>query len=286
MTTQDWRTDRLHVKQGYVRDEFGETRQNHPCGHYMDNRDTPLCINCGGKMKESAMEHAEGFINGLKFFWWCSEYDCSQRRHKYFRQVEPALKGNIDIDEVIIRLGVPKKYTGFSKDKLKLIDNKGFGIESKIQDKIKAWIDKNECNLYLWGGVGSGKTHVVVALMRGLILKGKTNQFFKNVPDLLSDIRNSFREGAAENDSDIINRYSQFQYLVLDDLGAEKESEYSMTALYMILNHRYENNKITIITSNMAIVEIGDKIGERISSRIDAFGKGVWHLTGKDWRRK
>ena len=56
--------------------------------------------------------------------------------------------------------------------------------------------------------------------------------------------------------------------LILDDLGAEKPSDWVKEQLYVIINRRYENMLPTIITTNCTMNELKDRIGERTASRI------------------
>ena len=69
----------------------------------------------------------------------------------------------------------------------------------------------------------------------------------------------------------IIQRYSEADCLVLDDLGAEKTTDWSFSVLYLIIDNRYNNYKKTIITSNFALNQLAGKLGDdRIPSRIRA----------------
>lgn len=66
-----------------------------------------------------------------------------------------------------------------------------------------------------------------------------------------------------------MDKYSNAHLLVLDDLGAEKPTEFVITTLYLIINRRYENMLTTVITSNYDYNDLADIIDERIIDRID-----------------
>lgn len=105
------------------------------------------------------------------------------------------------------------------------------------------------------------------------------------VPDLLLEIRGSFNSADPQNsEKGIVNEFSDWKkVLVLDDLGAEKSTEWSMATLFTIINRRYENIAPTIITSNLSLDELSRHIGDRITSRIVGMCR-VIEFKGKDRR--
>ena len=69
----------------------------------------------------------------------------------------------------------------------------------------------------------------------------------------------------------------------MDDMGAEKTTDWSMSTLYVLIDKRYSEMMPTIITSNLTVAEVADKVGDRIASRIAGMCK-VIELKGKDRR--
>ena len=61
---------------------------------------------------------------------------------------------------------------------------------------------------------------------------------------------------------EIINKYSLVDWLVLDDLGIEKTSDWSFQTLYLIINQRYEKLKPVIFTSNLSLEELAGQLGD------------------------
>jgi DNA replication protein DnaC len=130
-------------------------------------------------------------------------------------------------------------------------------------------------HLYITGPVGSGKTLHAAQLTLENAKYGYVNfQFrekpmFISIPQLLMDIKASFSDGATEKEHEIVGKYSNVYWLVLDDLGVEKSTDWVFQILYMIINHRYEFQKTTIFTSNLDLVQLSEKLGDdRIPSRI------------------
>lgn len=116
----------------------------------------------------------------------------------------------------------------------------------------------------LRGNTGCGKTHLAVAMIQGV---GLFEALFITVPDLLLKIRSSFN-GGRETEEEIIQKYTEVPVLVLDDMGAEKPTEFSITTLYIIIDRRMRDCRKTIITTNLSKEEIEKVFGARIASRL------------------
>jgi DNA replication protein DnaC len=137
----------------------------------------------------------------------------------------------------------------------------------KIIETIKPLSNSQE-SAVLTGSTGSGKTHLAVALMAEYLTDDPAAPMFITVPELLLKIRSCFSEKATTTEEEIVEQYSSCEFLVLDDLGAEKESEFVITTLYLIINRRNNYGRKTIITTNLSLQEIETKLGARIASRL------------------
>lgn len=108
--------------------------------------------------------------------------------------------------------------------------------------------------LYIEGTNGTGKTHLAAAIALQLINEG-IPVVCKTSSDLLGDIKKSFSfEGAKEHE--VLDVYKKVDLLIIDDLGKEQCSDWSMSTLYYILNDRYEDMKPTIVTTNYNAEEL------------------------------
>lgn len=133
---------------------------------------------------------------------------------------------------------------------------------------------------FLTGPVGVGKTHTAVAMMRESIIRnsnayriadlvrGIYDARFFPVTSLLMRIKDSFHPEASESEGEIIYQVTAPELIVLDDIGVEKVSDWTLQTLYTIIDTRSREQKPTIITSNLSLDEIAAKISDRISSRI------------------
>ena len=174
-----------------------------------------------------------------------------------------------------------------------------YKVTPENEDAVKAakWIIKDDSGrgLFIYGPRGTGKTKLTAIIANERVKEGKP-VLFSSVPDLMGDIRASFHRG---NTEETLQSVKEAAFLVLDDLGAERMTEWVGEQLFAIINHRYNERLTTVITSNyspddiierMAIVDregnvVDDMQGNRIMSRI--FGMcEVIRLGGEDYRTR
>lgn len=114
-------------------------------------------------------------------------------------------------------------------------------------------------SLYIAGGVGTGKTMLASCLARDLHRQLQW-VVWANVGAILAELRACYGRGGGSAD-DVLNRYKRSAGLVLDDLGKERPTEWATEQLFSLLNHRYNNNLPTIVTTNYG----GDRLVQRLT---------------------
>jgi len=139
---------------------------------------------------------------------------------------------------------------------------------------------KSPRGLYIFGQVGSGKTHLACGIANELI-NGGIEVLFLVVPDYLDEIKHSWEQGSDYNEKEILDRAREVPVLVMDDLGAHSYSEWTKSKIYTVLNYRVNNNLSTVITSNLEYHETEDYLDYRISSRIIELCRPVLLQVGK-----
>jgi len=104
--------------------------------------------------------------------------------------------------------------------------------------------------LFLLGPPGVGKTHLAVAVLRQVIMTRGAFGVFYDTRDLLRVIRSTYDPVSRTQEMDVLRPVIECDLLVLDDLGAEKTSEWVEETLNLIVNARYSDRRTTIFTSN------------------------------------
>lgn len=104
-----------------------------------------------------------------------------------------------------------------------------------------------------------------------------------SAPALLSEIRSSFRDGSVLSEEELIRRYASVEFLLVDDLGVERGTDFAVQSLYLIIDARYTAMRRTVFTSNLDVEEVAGRLGDRIASRICGMGT-VLLLDGRDRR--
>jgi DNA replication protein DnaC len=141
------------------------------------------------------------------------------------------------------------------------------------------------------GGVGVGKTHLAVGILRGLMEKGIPCMFAEYGP-LLKTIQASYNKASQASELEILEPVFLTEVLLLDELGALKPSEWVLDMIRLIIGTRYSENRLTIVTTNYADEIAGagddrleDRIGVRLRSRLYQMCKTV-AIIGEDYRRR
>jgi DNA replication protein DnaC len=190
-------------------------------------------------------------------------------------------------------------------------------LDAEMNDFHKKYNEIIKESLYLVGPRGVGKTHLMSAMAKQFISENvhysyycgyKTDKITKeykqyrefaddgnpwmmivgkikfiSVPELLLRIRASFKTGSDEDESAILEYFSEKDILFLDDMGSEKTTEWVLQTLYLLIDRRYRDMKKTIISSNLTLDELAQKLDDRIASRIAGMCK-VIEIKGKDRR--
>jgi DNA replication protein DnaC len=119
------------------------------------------------------------------------------------------------------------------------------------------------------GEVGTGKTFLACCVANAILAAGK-EVLFVNVPDFLDEIRATYDQGSDVDytEHELLIIAKNIPLLILDDLGAFIYTEWARQKIYSILNHRLNYRLPVIITTNVALEELEEYLGERTTSRL------------------
>jgi DNA replication protein DnaC len=153
--------------------------------------------------------------------------------------------------------------------------------------------------LLLTGSVGVGKTHLAVGIIQALIWEKGVRALFCDYRELLKRIQESYNPAVATTELQILAPVFEAEVLILDELGAQKPTDWVWDTVALVLNTRYNDKRTTLITTNYpnapaamarnadkAIREetLGDRIGERMRSRLAEMCVEV-EMRGNDLRQ-
>jgi DNA replication protein DnaC len=144
--------------------------------------------------------------------------------------------------------------------------------------------------LFLEGQPGVGKTHLAVAVLKRVIDRTGARGLFYDTRELLKLIRSTYDPAIRTTETEILRPVMTADLLVLDDLGAEKTSEWVEETMNLIVNTRYNERRLTIFTSNYPdipddadINSLTFRIGHRMRSRLHEMCD-FFELEGADYR--
>ncbi len=127
---------------------------------------------------------------------------------------------------------------------------------------------KNSTGLIMLGKTGLGKTHLSLAILGVVINKGYS-VYYDSVQNIMDKLQKEhFSRNAQGEQESITQELFESDLLILDDLGAEFSTQFTVSQLYNILNTRMINSLPVIISTNLTVREIEEKYSQRIASRI------------------
>ena len=206
----------------------------------------------------------------LKACEWCKNpIPC----HRQECQAKTQIKN--DSRSAMAESSVPTKYTKASLESFEQ------DMKAKAMESLQAGRD----GVFLYGPQGTRKTTLGTAIFKELLLSAVTRNGLSakwaTAPALLADIRATYQADSKKNEVAVVNELSKVKLLLIDDLGAEKITDWSVSAFYSILSSRINWENFTIVTSNCSLKEI-HAWEPRIASRLGSFY--VINMTGKDYR--
>lgn len=203
----------------------------------------------------------------------CRRTDRPLGRDEYGGLICSACQERMEVVQAEQRLRdaeVPARYKAATSDH----------VDAPTWDKIRKWIDSDDWALTILGPTGCGKSYLAAAVL-SVLCHRKGSLTWWSMPALLDRLKDFERVG------DLMERTIQCSTLVLDDLAAERLTDFGLDRVATLIQARYDGCRRTIVTTNLTPQALAELHG-RMASRLLGTGDGatVIKLTGADRRLK
>jgi DNA replication protein DnaC len=283
----------------------------------MAQKDCPLCGGTGWKTVEHVPEE-ERLTRGS----WEKPVEGTERKVRVWA-VPCDCTGKDRTARVLSRARIPTRYEhcDFDNFDTKLYDGENGPEYPKWNQALEQaklvteafardYPTGADTGLLLMGSCGSGKTHLAVSALRQIVLRGHIGLFY-DYRELLKEIQGSYNPESQSSELGVLEPVLTADVLLLDDLGANKPSPWAMETVGHILNSRYNEKRVTLLTTNyldnaspttttaprraqlpsgQAVStsredSLTDRLGQRIRSRLYEMCRTV-ELFAPDYRRE
>jgi DNA replication protein DnaC len=194
------------------------------------------------------------------------------------RRVNRALSGRMGS-------GIPKRFRGVSFDRKPICD-----LEPSLLRHVRSFVrsidERLEAGDGLWfaGDVGTGKTSLAMLVSKAAIDAGHSAAIY-SVPRLIAEIKSTYDRDSDDSYMKLFRRLCSVDLLHLDDLGAERPTEWVLEQVYSIVNERWQDGRSIVVTSNLIdLDEVRKQVGPRTVSRLLEICDGQLLLYGDDLR--
>jgi DNA replication protein DnaC len=283
----------------------------------MARADCPICQGSGWRVVERTAEGAQalasaetsraGSAAGEPKMVWAVPCDCTAGDRT---------------ERALARARVPERYRHCDFENFET-DNE---IENVPREQLQAWARSlaqaklvvarfaeefplgSEHGLLLIGPCGVGKTHLAVAALKEIVLRGHSGLFY-DYRELLKQIQDSYNAESQATEMGVLEPVLTTEVLVLDDVGSSKPSSWALETVGHVLNTRYNKKRVTLLTTNFLDFEatvnavspaasrvagiraptiedsLTERVGKRIRSRLYEMCRTV-EISAPDYRKE
>lgn len=128
-------------------------------------------------------------------------------------------------------------------------------------------------SLIFSGKAGTGKSHLALAIAQAVM--PKYTAMYINALDAVRMIRDTWRKGSAQSETDVLNSLGSIDLLVIDEIGVQSGTDNEQMLMFDIINRRYRDMKPTIFLTNLGTKGFSDYVTERSYDRLRESGTWV-----------
>lgn len=189
------------------------------------------------------------------------------------------------IEGLFQRAGIPLRFQARTFDNYQA-ENEG---QARALRKARSYADNWQQNLaagtslIFSGNAGTGKTHLACAIANQLMAQG-VSAVFTTVSDAMRAIKRTYDVGSQLTELQAIQAFVDPGLLILDEVGANRGTEYEVQLVFDIINKRYENCRPTIIMTNLDAQALRECLGERVVDRLREGGGKLVSFTWESFR--
>ena len=176
-------------------------------------------------------------------------------------------------EQMLARARIPARYARCDFSTFVTYDNEKLQRAFRKAGEFAATFPAVDKGLLFIGPSGIGKTHIAVSVLREVVLKGIRGVYY-DTRTLLSTIRSTYNPVTRASEAEVLDEVMGAELLVLDDLGAERLTDWVEETMHLVVNTRYNERRPTLFTTNYEDVSEQEmdslcvRVGYRLLSRL------------------
>jgi DNA replication protein DnaC len=233
---------------------------------------TFTCEKCGHAYKAMQVKFKDGTMHHAP----CPRCEEKSRKEEEERIVQMEADPAVILRKKLVNAQVPTKYLDYRFGNFPM--QKG---TLEAYQGSQSFLSSKYLDLVLLGPTGLGKTSLAVSVIRHALQKGKTARFVKEA-SLLDEIKGSFSK-RGESSEEIVDRYSRYDVLVIDEVGLAEWSDFDATKMTTLIDNRNSYLRKTVLMGNLTEAGYRAHFNDQCISRLHQ-DADFYILKGQDLR--